>query len=387
MYYFLCYMLLYQTTKSEYIATKILVEAQKLNPVWQKFCQYIACRDDLIGNHLANKLQTLLDNCTLHDHNYSINILNKEFKGIFNLKDIKDENIIGSGTIAQVYKVHRIYDDKIVAIKIKHPEVIKMIDETKTQFESIIKLSWIPNNIRDCMIYFFDGICKQSNFYSEYEAGIKFYNIFYNLQHPSNKRSVFIIPKMEDVSENALVMDYEPGEYNLHSLESDIQQQIIPMIIFIQVVCLNYGLLHSDLHWGNFSIRTEPELKIILYDFGWLLDFTDKPAEFCKEWAQILYRHDVDRMFKMIVDKDVYQEHIIPFSKILRDINNDYFSTRVKSLLLYCQTHNLNYDSNMISILYACIHCERLETLNNTNFEDIYKQISNYAEYDLLDLL
>lgn len=362
--------------KSDKMAQKVLIDAQDLNPVWQKFCQYLACRDDLIGEVLANKLTTLLDQCPIHDHKYTIEKIKEEMPDEDFDSNFTQSTLIGSGTIAQVYRIYNNKLHKWVAIKIKHPNIIEDIEYAREQFNNIAYSIWFPKNLRYCGEEFFRGICQQENFKLEFESGLKFSNMIHELQNNSGKPNVFIIPKMLRATNSIIMMDYEPGDYDLLSLLKLKSLKhinlIIKMLINIQVVSIYKGLIHSDLHWGNLKIRFTDNnfdnFQIIIYDYGLVLDLNDKTPQFKHKWAQALFLSDAYKLMDLILLNNKNKDgHILELNKILDENKESSFAKNIKSILWYCQTSYLEYDRDLMTILYACIHCERLEKYLNVD--------------------
>jgi len=93
---------------------KIKKMIEDAGPIWQKFSQTLSCQEDLIGKDLAIELQDILSDCPQHSDVYSKQIINLNFGDKYDLSDME---LIGSGTIAQVYRI----GDK--CIKVKHPNV------------------------------------------------------------------------------------------------------------------------------------------------------------------------------------------------------------------------------------------------------------------------
>ena len=97
---------------------EIIDTINQSNLVWQKFAQLLSYHEDLIGAELATELQKLLYECPAHDHKYSAKIIRRDFDNEF---DTGHMELIGSGTIAQVYKIWDKILNEYVVVKIKHP--------------------------------------------------------------------------------------------------------------------------------------------------------------------------------------------------------------------------------------------------------------------------
>ena len=341
-------------------AKNIRLQAENLNPVWQKFCQTLSCREDVIGPVLATELQSLLDSCPNHDHNYTNKLISNQLSHRNFLTPFDDKSLIGSGTIGQVYKIYENDLEKWLAIKVKHPNIKQQIGEAHDKYQIVSNSMWFPKNLKICGDEFFKGLYKQEDFSSEYLYGTKMKMLF-------DKGDVFIIPDMIEHTESIILMGYEAGEYNFVTVPKS--KDLIGLIMInIQVISMYNGLIHSDLHWGNFSIRLNP-LKIILYDFGLMVDITDRSREFRKKLAKAFLYYDINSIFELLIlkaniknkEKKYHMDNIN--NKISNLPPETLVSDKMKKILLYCQMNGLLYDELLLSILYACIHCEQIEKM------------------------
>ena len=78
---------------------------------------------------------------------------------------------------------------------------------------------------------------------------------------------------MLDTSDECLVMEYEPSQSIVLCARDKIDKHTLLracycMSIFANLNTMN-GILHSDIHFGNFGIRDD---KIVIYDFGFMCD-------------------------------------------------------------------------------------------------------------------
>ena len=380
------YKILYETGYKELepMAVVIRKEAEQLNRVWQKFCQILACRDDLIGPILACELRTLLDNGPAHDHEYTRSVVAEELPDEVFETPFTNESLIGSGTIAQVYRIFSKTSDRWVALKIKHPNINEEIDMAYEQYCSISDSFWFPKNLVHSGKEFFKRIYEQADFEHEYQAGLKMKHIF-EIQGPS---TIFVVPQMLKWTPSILMIEYEDGEYTFNSLDLELRKHVSLIMIHIQIIGIYYGLLHSDLHWGNFSIRLHP-LQIVLYDFGWVIDISDLDLDTRKHWAEVFFKRDSMAIFDLMIvhlapeDKIKHQDAMLQI--ILAMDPNAYLASTMKQLFLYSQLNDLVYNQDLLAILYACIQCEPLEKIIGGLPSPIeIPQYLPYAEFNCL---
>lgn len=354
MYHFVWSLVKHQITQTPDSAHTVLLAAQDLNPVWQKFCQTLACRDDIIDPVLAGELVTLLDHCPPHSQEWTATVL-QSLDIVFD-SPLTETNLIGSGTIAQVYRGFSVTHQREVAVKIKHPHMRAAIDEAVQQYNALSNSFWFPRNLKSCGDEFFTALYRQEDFTAEFVAGN-------TMRHMLEEATLLVVPRMLMVSEHALIMDYEAGTYHLRDIpDVETRDQVCLGLIYFHIVSVFQGFLHADLHWGNFSIRTEP-LQIVLYDFGLTLDLKEVDQTVRQQWAQAFFDANALRLFQFITPDATHLKAVTEMLHALKDAS---FSAQVKRVLLYCQMHSLVYDVTMMSVLYACIHCDQLEKTLST---------------------
>ena len=358
------YKVLYETGYKDLAprAKALRIEAEGLNRVWQKFCQILACRDDLIGTVLANELRTLLDECPPHNHQDTIQMISTELPNEVFETPFTDEYLIGSGTIAQVYRAYNGTLKKWVAVKVKHPKMNEEIEEAYVQYQSIANSFFFPQNLIHSGQEFFARIHQQADFEHEYKAGCKMKALF---ETTASTPHIFVIPKMIRWTPNILMMEYEPGDLNFVTIsDDDLRTQVGLIMIYIQVISIYHGLIHSDLHWGNFAIRTDP-LEIVLYDFGWVVDISHSDPKTRQQCAKAFFDRDPINIFDLLmIPSDQKAYHLKSMTDILETMDPEtHLASKMKRLFLYTQCQGVLYNDDLLAILYACIQCEPLEKL------------------------
>ena len=245
----------------------------KCGVVSLKFTQWITCRLSLNFKSKYIKLfENIYENCNIHDITYSKYIFKKDLNiNLFDMFDEKDFKIIASGSIGQVYKAKYINKDEYVALKIIHPNTSiqtiypKLIIKTLNfLFFKILKKLYIPCDFNT----FFDSLENQLNLNNEYENLNFFYNKYLNNDY-------VIIPKPILSSKNILISSFEDGIfYDDHDVSDYMKSQfVILFVLFLRQSILMDGLIHADLHRGNWKIRynNNKDYKLIIYDVGYCI--------------------------------------------------------------------------------------------------------------------
>lgn len=292
-----------------------------------------------IDKKLESELQKFYDKCNIHDIEFTKQQFKKDFK-----YDINDKyqilEVIGSGSVGQVYKIKNIKNNKLFALKILHPNVQREFDIFKNIFYFTSKVydlkKYLPINDYD---EFFDGLEQQLDFTNEVNNILEFKQLHSN--------DLFVIPTVLNFSKNIIIMDYlEKQIENIDELSIVKKNNTFLKIFLYNFACSYYGICHGDLHKGNWGLNKN---KLILYDFGYCLKINHHAYLKIQDMA-----FDQDRLnsFKKIIE-------------IICDINN-------KDKKLYTEMYKKSYLENFKETIY--IHLERL-------YKHFYEFLNEYKLY------
>ena len=237
-------------------------------PICIKFMQWYLSNNIISHNkNIDNVFEDIFDDCPKHSLEFTKQLFNKDFnKHLYNIIDIDNLEIIGSGSIGQVYKTYLI-NGKTIAMKVKHPNINTIINNQKIIINILIylqKYKFIRNylNLNFDLNGFIKDLCLQINFKNEVFNCLKLKNNFKN-------NDLIIIPEIYYYSNNIIIYSYEEGiEFETLSI---FKKQKIGLSFYSMLVkmVMYDNFIHGDLHKKNWKIRkTNNELKIILYDFG-----------------------------------------------------------------------------------------------------------------------
>mgnify|MGYP006141456869 CR=1 FL=1 len=215
-----------------------------------------------INKNVKDKIMKYYENCSFHDISYTKHIYKKE-----HLSELYDDyeilDIIGSGSIAQVYRVKCKKTSNIFVLKITHPNLILdfysfylfyKILSYAFNLHKIIPIYNMDNSIKQLydqtnLIHEVNNMCKLSSCTSE---------------------KLYIIPKVVKFSKNIIVMTYHKKS-NYENLTYIKKRTIWLKLLLFTLGTGDYiGLSHCDLHSGNYSYLKE---KIIIYDMGFCATF------------------------------------------------------------------------------------------------------------------
>lgn len=248
---------------------KFLIWIIKFNgPVSIKVFQILGSTkeiNNLFGDDFIDKIKHLQDN------------IYPNRKRHLNIFDYSRNEPLATGTIGQVYTI-KLTKHKDGILKISHSNIKKEIKDSINSFKLVKQIFKIINKKLYNLIKnvdldeFYKFLINQTNFRIEAENIIKFNNIFLN-------HDIVRIPKVIDYSENYLVMSKEKG-YKLEDfikIYPDYKDETISLIYSMLYYMIKKGMIHGDLHFGNFLFnlnKGKKKVEITLLDYGIICPLT-----------------------------------------------------------------------------------------------------------------
>ena len=344
-------------------------------PLYVKICQLIAQRTDLFEiNHLLKKeLEELHDKVPPHEFNKTIIILNSHNFG--NKIIFKDKIPIGVGAIAQAYFVE--YQNKKCVLKIKHPDIDKLIKLNIKDFKIIINLlsTFKYRFLKSIdMDYFYDTLELQSDFNCEAEA-IKHMTFLFRDCNYIN------FPKVIKCTKDFILESYEEG-YDINSFlkkypEKAIKTRILLISSILQMIFSN-RFYHADCHNGNILINNNGnDIKITFLDLGLhsKLESTDRDV------IANLFKAAIEKNEKLFktalrksLDKDISVNQIEKILDLSGVITSNTLSDRlllIKSTLLQLRNKGIKIKPEIFNAIInlALILDDGIENDNFTIFD------------------
>ena len=258
---------------------KIIPYIERCGCVCTKFAQWTTPILDNLYNEIdkepywLKQLEKFYEQCHDHSLDYTLQRYKLDFKQDF-YERYTIEDVIGSGSIGQVYKIKDKYTKIDYAMKVLHPNVHFDMWFMK---KIIYFLLWIPYThkiIYDILpidIYeFVDIFEKQIDMIHEA-------NNLCQMKYLHRGDSMIVIPDLIRCSRNILVMSYEEGETLDNSSQSDYDKYkcICLLALFVRNSLEVNNYIHGDIHKGNWKIKKN---KLLIYDFGfcWSIKIKDK---------------------------------------------------------------------------------------------------------------
>jgi predicted unusual protein kinase regulating ubiquinone biosynthesis (AarF/ABC1/UbiB family) len=361
-----------------------------------------------INKDILNIFNDVYENNEIHDIKYTKYLYEKQFKtNIYN--DYKIIDVIGSGSIGQVYKVKDIKTNDYCVMKVKHPNIDKQMLLFKYIFAIIYKIKifnrffykYFPFDL----VLFLEDFYKQSDFINESNNILSFYNIY-------EDNDYVIIPKLLKVSDDIIIMEYVEGHCldDLDLSEYKKSKIIYSLYLFVRNNLLIFNNNHGDLHKFNWKVSDEKKKnlhKIIIYDFGYCFklnkeehlninrlcelivsfDNTDKVSDKYSKFLNFLFGKDLKLNIEFdnrITEPDIILKQILTISS-----ENNLIIHKFKilnSLLLmslvdnYFQKYNINNNNTILKVKKNI-----LDAYNFCNTYDIYPELAQHLlkEYNL----
>lgn len=314
--------------------------------------------------------EDIFEQCPYHSLKHTKQVFKESMNGISidEYIDITTLRLIASGSIGQVYYGKSKTDGIEVAIKVKHPNIER---DLENQYELIKLIKFIQSirylrnkyslffNIDD----FLEDINLQCDFNNEANNTTTFINNFKDSSH------FIVFPEPLYQSKDLLISRYIEGK-DLNSL-TDMQkyQTSLNFICFFKQMLFVDNFIHGDLHCKNWKVRYNEDTKntqMIIYDCG--ICFKNMSGSLTIDFWSALVNYDVDNI-------------IILLKEFIKDNNNlDVFN-------IYDEKVNAKFDSD-VKLIFKDVIKESMGTslimksilnLFKTNNIIIHKFLLNFS--------
>jgi len=309
-------------------------------------------------------LEELYENCPIHSTEHSKQIYYEDFHQNFD-DNYKIVDVIGSGSIGQVYKIKHKHTEEDFAFKIIHPNVKQELKLFKKILKLCLKCPCLRKKLYDLVpvnyLQFVDNFEEQINMNHEANNLLQFKYSYRN--NPS-----VIIPELIKSSDSCLIMSYEGGETMDKMDLTQYQKTKITSLLFgfISTNQLFDDVMHNDIHKANWKVRkiNDDRYAMVVYDFGFC--YTKKPIDI----------PIINLMVNMIECSDENSDNKKDCLRMMQYFINDY-SEQTKQKLLdlmpksfranpveifnitidSCKLINTECNATAIQILITCIQC------------------------------
>lgn len=316
-----------------YIQSEVLYSIQlkeqleNLGCLGIKLGQYLCNRPDIITPPMKIGLSSLLNKNKIHPLSYTKEILKKA-----NMEHVILGDIIGSGSLAQVYRC-TYNDDSNLVIKVNHPEVYQLPDEISALKNIIYMLRCLPRFsflINMEWDDFFQSIKDQIDMTKESIYLKEFYTIYKDVDEIQ-------IPNVIVGDKDFIIMTYCEGE-TLDKFSRDDPIYIKAHNLFVCSMLysgLEHKLLHGDIHEGNILVKKDGTISII--DYGLCIRISMEQLigilAISKFELNPSYENCENMVYALIHNRTITDDDIL-FPELTRELHNKYKDINCKEILL-----------------------------------------------------
>jgi len=381
------------TSKNIIYLDKFEKNIYNCGPIGVKLIQFILMYDNILSNELHDRLNYTLEDCRTHSWNetkdlYYINYgknINEDYELESHVHIENKNNIIGSGSIGQVYKLYNNKLHKYVAVKVRHPNIDSEIDE----FVNILNIVNIIHKIfkipyKTIIDTFKRNIIQQKDFINEANNMIKYRNNFIN-------DSNIIVPQVHYYSKDFIVMDYHKGVSISEISDKQMKYSISYDINFIQLSSIMiYDLLHSDLHNGNWKVEILEDNKynIIIYDFGLVVStknikhnqniILSVMTSDHHKFVDVLYNNYIPKINERpSVKEELFNKYNTYINNVDRTVKP---CDKLKDIMKYAINNNVIQDYETINLLVSMIMSSSIQLFTANKMQKIINLKKNTVD-------
>lgn len=330
-----------------------------------------------IDKKILDIFENTYEKCPIHELDYTKKLYESDFYNDID-NDYKIIELVGSGSIAQVYKIQDIKTNEFYAMKVIHPDAIKNFNKIKFYLKIIFSIFKFSNIVPTDLNNFLKQFRQQLDLVNEANNILKFSGLYKN-------DKLFLIPELYKFSKNIIIMDYIEGK-SIETIKINIQHYRYNMIISIFM----YNNLfinkfnHGDLH--NYNWKITKDNKIIIYDFGLCWESNSNLTDPLDKLLLGFHNDDKDLIYGafLLYFKNVEEIYIKEYFYAITE-KIDKFYIFAKHIILCSFKHNVLLD---INILYTIITYQNSMLIYMNNFKEsifdfngVYKEQYSICDY------
>ena len=302
---------------------KLCNTLEKLGPTFIKIGQILSTRVDLISGEYCDALARLRSNVTPIPYPEIESILKERFEDINKVFYSIDTEPIGSASIAQVHKAVLRENNQNVVIKVKRPNIEKILYTDIQLFKKAVNLLHLNRIIKvmdlnEVLDQIYETTKEETNFKIETSHMLKFYKL-----HKDNK--TIKCPKVYEklCYDNIIVMEYIQG-IKINEIEL-LQNQKYKLDVMANILsdnyikqAITYGFFHADPHPDNIIVSGS---KIVYIDFGMMGKITDKNKELLRKCIKGIIFKDYREVSRILVNMSTKLDEI-DYETLTNDVSN-----------------------------------------------------------------
>jgi len=344
--------------------------------------------------------EDIFEQCPYHDIEHTKKIFIESMYGIALEKyvDMNTFTVIASGSIGQVYYAKKLNDGSEVAIKVKHPNIEKDLENQYEIIKFIKLIQMIPFFRNRYNMYFnvddfLSDINLQCDFNNEANNCIQFQENF------KDSSDYIVFPKIIYQSKDLLISEFIEGDSFENLTNVQKSQTSINFICFFYQMLLVDNFLHGDLHCKNWKVRVNnnnnnnnnKKVQLIIYDCG--ICFQNINTELTNDFWFSLLKYDIDgitKAIKLFISdnninnvNNVNNENNENNEKFKMDINNFFnsiifnsidTSILIKSIINFFRANDIIVPKFLLNLSILICVIEEFLKANNIIDKEKYKQ-------------
>lgn len=361
-------------------------------PLYIKFCQLISQRDDIFNcnKDLKKHLIDLHENCPKHTYTETENIFKEDFpdSNIDDMFDYINPTPIASGSISQVYQVILKNDNKFSIMKVKHPNIDKLMKDNISEFKIIVQLfKKSKYNFLDTINFehFYECLMMQIDYSNEVSITQDVFLRTKNVQY-------FSCPEILRSSENIIIETFDKGISYEKFIEKYPDQKITCKIkalhqMFYMIFVLRIS--HIDCHNGNILYNMiDNKIHISFIDFGVSKRLEQKERDSIGNLLKSISHRNKNLFFESLMNCCNNDSNLEVILEKLKDFNFEiFFSLKensgsvsmIKDSLVSLHKQGIFINSNILDVML------NMSLIVESVDEGLEFPLFDYAVYDILE--
>lgn len=351
---------------------RIRIVLEELGPTFVKFGQIMSLRPDLVPEELLSELEKLQDNVSVVPATEIIPVIEQRLGQPIDevFADFQYEPV-AAASLSQVYKGRLRENDRVVAVKVQRPDIVRDIISDLDILDSICR--FLPQQFAELQSYDLPELARtvRRNLLQELDFSRELRNI--NVARSYAVHTEVHIPAAYEKysSGKLLVMDFFEGVSfkNLQSIRRDDREQMARLGLHTVVQqILEDGFFHADPHPGNLLVSSDMELCII--DWGTIGRLTEQDRFTLIGILTAIVDRDSEALVNSFLQLCTSREKTIERKSLERnvlDILDSYYSLPIKDIdigglltdiLAALRVHKLRLPTDMAIMIKALVTAE-----------------------------
>ncbi|KAJ7515293.1 hypothetical protein O6H91_22G009700 [Diphasiastrum complanatum] len=359
----------------------LLRTLEHAGPAFIKWGQWAATRPDIFSPDLCRELSKLHSQAPAHSFAKTKEIVESAFRmPLYDIFEEFSEEPVASGSIAQVHKA--VLRDQgtskkvplVVAVKVRHPNVEKVIERDFSIINGIAKLSTLVPGLQHLQLdrtvqQFATFMTKQVDLTLEAAHLMRFLYNFRKWKNVSFPRPIYpfvhpavLIETFEQGFSIADIVDQGPRT------RSHAQLAHLGASILLKMLLMD-NFIHADLHPGNIFVRFQHRVpKLILLDVGMTAELSQRNRFILMDLFKGIAERDGAKVARCTLEFSEDQS-CSDSEAFIRDVDvtfKEYFQVRgtakmgehISALFDAVRRHQVNLDGEVCTVMVTVLILE-----------------------------